>query len=95
MFLSKVVFWLVMTIRIPAFAGMTNAGMTKMGQEVIMPVITVDMWEGRTLEQKKKLVKGLTDAFVNIGTPAEAVHIILNDHPKNCWGQNGKLASEP
>jgi 4-oxalocrotonate tautomerase len=60
-----------------------------------MPVITVDMWEGRTLEQKKKLVKGLTDAFVNIGTPAEAVHIILNDHPKSCWGQNGKLASEP
>jgi 4-oxalocrotonate tautomerase len=60
-----------------------------------MPVITVDMWEGRTLEQKKKLVKGLTDAFVSIGTPAESVHIILNDHAKSNWAQSGKLASEP
>jgi 4-oxalocrotonate tautomerase len=60
-----------------------------------MPVIIVEMWEGRTQEQKKKLVKGLTDAFVNIGTPADKVEVILNDHPKNCWAQGGKLASEP
>jgi 4-oxalocrotonate tautomerase len=60
-----------------------------------MPVITVDMWEGRTIEQKKKLVKGLTEAFVNIGTGAEGVHIILNEHPKHCWAEAGKLASEP
>lgn len=60
-----------------------------------MPVIIVEMWEGRTQEQKKKLVKGLTDAFVNIGTPADKVEVILNDHPKSCWAQGGKLASEP
>ena len=60
-----------------------------------MPVISVEMWEGRTLEQKKKLVKGLTDAFVNIGTPAESVQVILNDHPRSCWAHNGKLDSEP
>lgn len=59
-----------------------------------MPVITVDMWEGRTLEQKKKLVQGLTEAFVNIGTKADGVHIILNEHQKSCWAVNGKLASE-
>jgi 4-oxalocrotonate tautomerase len=63
-------------------------------EEVNMPVITVDMWEGRTLEQKRKLVQGLTEAFVNIGTPAEGVHIILNEHPTHCWATNGKLASE-
>jgi 4-oxalocrotonate tautomerase len=60
-----------------------------------MPVIIVEMWEGRTQEQKKKLVKGLTDAFVSIGTPADKVEVILNDHPKSCWAQGGKLSSEP
>jgi 4-oxalocrotonate tautomerase len=59
-----------------------------------MPVVIVEMWEGRTLEQKKQLVKGLTDAFVSIGTPAEKVEVILNDHPKTCWAKGGKLASE-
>jgi 4-oxalocrotonate tautomerase len=59
-----------------------------------MPVITVDMWEGRTIEQKKKLVEGLTEAFTNIGTPAEAVHIILRDIAKHNWASNGKLAAE-
>lgn len=60
-----------------------------------MPVITVDMWDGRTLEQKKKLVQGLTEAFINIGTPGDAVEIILNEHPRSNWAKNGKLASEP
>jgi 4-oxalocrotonate tautomerase len=59
-----------------------------------MPVIIVEMWEGRTLEQKKKLVRELTSAFVNIGTSADSVQIILNDHPKTSWGMGGKLASE-
>lgn len=59
-----------------------------------MPVIIVEMWEGRTLEQKKELVKGLTDAFVKIGTPADSVQIILKDNPRNCWAHAGKLASE-
>ena len=43
------------------------------------------MWEGRTVEQKKQLAKDLTEAFVKIGVPAEAVHIILKDNPKSCW----------
>jgi len=29
-----------------------------------MPVVTVEMWQGRTIEQKKKLVEGITEAFV-------------------------------
>jgi 4-oxalocrotonate tautomerase len=53
------------------------------------------MWEGRTHEQKKQLAKGITDAFVEIGVPASAVHVILKDNPKSCWAQGGKLCSEP
>ena len=60
-----------------------------------MPVVIVEMWEGRNLEQKKKLVSGITQAFENIGVPPAAVHIVLNDHPKCNWASAGKLASEP
>jgi len=59
-----------------------------------MPVITVEMWEGRSVDQKKKLVEGLTVAMVDIGVPAEAVHIIIKDVPKHNWATGGKLASE-
>jgi len=59
-----------------------------------MPVIIVEMWEGRTPDQKKQLVEGITAAFVKVGTPPEAVQIILNDVSKHNWGVGGKLASE-
>jgi 4-oxalocrotonate tautomerase len=60
-----------------------------------MPVVIVEMWEGRTHDQKKVLARGITDAFVKIGVPAEAVHVIMKDNPKSCWAQGGKLCSEP
>lgn len=59
-----------------------------------MPVVTVEMWQGRTVEQKKQLVKGITDAFAAIGTDKEQVTVIIKDNPKYNWGQGGKLASE-
>lgn len=59
-----------------------------------MPVVIVEMWEGRTIEQKKQLVEGITSSFVKIGTPTEAVHIIIKDNPKHNWATGGKLASD-
>ena len=59
-----------------------------------MPVVIVEMWEGRTIEQKKQLVEDITSAFVKIGTPPEVVHIIIKDNPKHNWATGGKLASE-
>jgi len=59
-----------------------------------MPVVTVEMWEGRTVEQKRQLAEGITSAFVKIGTAPEAVHIIMKDNPKHNWAMGGKLASE-
>ena len=59
-----------------------------------MPVVIVEMWEGRTVEQKKQLVEGITSVFAQMGTPTEAVHIILKDNPKHNWAKGGKLASE-
>ena len=59
-----------------------------------MPVVTVEMWEGRTIEQKKQLVEGITSSFVQIGVPTDAVQVILKDNPKHNWAIGGKLASE-
>jgi len=59
-----------------------------------MPVVSVEMWEGRTVDEKKTLVEGITAAFGQIGIHAEAIHIIINDHPRHNWGMGGKLGSE-
>jgi 4-oxalocrotonate tautomerase len=59
-----------------------------------MPVVIVEMWEGRTIDQKKQLVEGITSAFQKVGVPADSLHIILRDVPKHNWGTGGKLASE-
>ena len=59
-----------------------------------MPVVIVEMWEGRTIEQKKQLVEGITSSLVKIGVPQDAVHIIIKDNPKHNWATGGKLASE-
>ncbi len=59
-----------------------------------MPVVTVEMWAGRTIEQKKQLVAGITSVMTDMGIPPQAVHIIIKDVPKHNWATGGKLASE-
>lgn len=59
-----------------------------------MPVVIVEMWEGRTPEQKEKLMHGITKAFEGIGTKAESLHIVLHDVPKTNWGTRGQQASK-
>ena len=59
-----------------------------------MPVVTVEMWEGRTVEQKRQLAEGITASFEKIGVPKEALQIIIKDVPKHNWVIGGKLASE-
>jgi len=59
-----------------------------------MPVVIVEMWEGRTIEQKRQLAEGITSVIVNLGVRPEAVQIIIKDNPKHNWARGGKLASE-
>jgi 4-oxalocrotonate tautomerase len=59
-----------------------------------MPVVTVQMWAGRTDEQKEKLIKGITKAFEEIGVKPESLHIIIHDIPKSNWGTHGEQASK-
>jgi 4-oxalocrotonate tautomerase len=59
-----------------------------------MPVVIVETWEGKTAEQKEKLIKGITKAFEEIGTKPDVVQIILHDIPKTNWGDGGQQASK-
>ena len=58
-----------------------------------MPVVRVEMWEGRNNEQKEKLIRGLTKAFEEIGVKPEHLTVIIHDIPKTNWGVGGKQAS--
>ena len=60
-----------------------------------MPTIRVELFEGRTPEQKQALVKALTEAAVNtIGSSPEAVDVILYEIKKSDWASGGVLWSE-
>jgi len=60
-----------------------------------MPVVIVEMWEGRTADQKEKLIEAITRDFAEIlGTKPESLHIIIHDVPKINWGKNGEQASK-
>ncbi len=59
-----------------------------------MPIVIVEMWEGRTIEQKKKLVEGITSVMGDMGVRPEGVTILIKDNPKHNWARGGKLASE-
>ena len=48
-----------------------------------MPVIHVHMFEGRSVEQKRKLVTAMTEAVVkSIDAKPESVQILIHDMPK-------------
>lgn len=59
-----------------------------------MPIVIVEMWEGRTIDQKRTLIEGITATFEQIGVPPQALQIVINDVPKHNWAIAGKLASE-
>ncbi|MCY3543452.1 MAG: tautomerase family protein [Chloroflexi bacterium] len=60
-----------------------------------MPIVRVEMWPGRTREQKAELAKVITDAINDIaGAPPEATIIVFEDVSKDDWAQSGKLASD-
>ena len=60
-----------------------------------MPVVTIEMWEGRPVEQKKQLVEGIASVMKEkLGIGPEHLTIIIKDVPKHNWATGGKLASE-
>ena len=57
-----------------------------------MPMVSVWMYEGRTLDQKRELVQGITDVVARVtGVPAEGVHVVIEEKKHENWAIGGKL----
>jgi len=64
-------------------------------EDAIMPFVRIDLFEGRTLEQKKALAKEVTEAVVrNTGAPQSAVHVIINDMPEGTYFPQGEMRTK-
>ena len=60
-----------------------------------MPNITVELFTGRTLEQKRALIKDITDAVVrNFAVPIEAVMVEIVESEPTAKAKGGVLFSE-
>jgi len=59
-----------------------------------LPIVQVNVWSGMSLENKKKVVEGITRVLTEIGIPAEAVTVVIHEEPKENWASGGKLHSE-
>jgi 4-oxalocrotonate tautomerase len=60
-----------------------------------MPTLHVEMFAGRTVEQKRALAAALTEACVKtLGTSPEAVDIVFRDVERHDWATGGRLWSD-
>ncbi len=60
-----------------------------------MPTIRVELFAGRTLEQKRALAQALTEATVRtLGGSADAVDVIFCDVERHDWATGGQLWSD-
>lgn len=60
-----------------------------------MPMIKVELFAGRTADQKAELARELTSTYVRVmGGKPEAVSIIFSDVDKSDWANAGVMMSE-
>jgi 4-oxalocrotonate tautomerase len=58
----------------------------------MMPYIHIHWIEGRSKDQKERIVREFTDTMVRVtGVEPGVVHFIFNDHPKDDFAYDGKL----
>jgi 4-oxalocrotonate tautomerase len=57
-----------------------------------MPNVTIEWLEGRTLEQRRQVIAGITDLLVEAaGARREAVQVTFREMTKDNWGRGGLL----
>ena len=60
-----------------------------------MPVVTIQMWSGRSPAQKKALVRAITDAMVeHAAAKPTNLHVIIQEVPAENWALAGVLGNE-
>ena len=60
-----------------------------------MPRVTIQLVEGRTVEQKRAMAKEITESIVrNCKVPESAVTIFFDDMPKDSYSKAGVLVCD-
>ncbi|MGI6685538.1 MAG: 4-oxalocrotonate tautomerase [Bacillota bacterium] len=60
-----------------------------------MPIVQMEILKGRTVEQKREMVKGVTDAICkSLSCPPEAVSIIIREMENEDYAVAGKLHAD-
>jgi 4-oxalocrotonate tautomerase len=53
-----------------------------------MPIVHVELFAGRTLEQKRELVRGITEVVARTcGVAPDGVHVLINEMSRENWGR--------
>lgn len=64
-------------------------------KEYTVPIIRIEMFEGRTLDQKRELVAVLSRETARIaGCSIDSISVVIEDVKKENWGFGGQLCSE-
>lgn len=59
-----------------------------------MPIITVKMAKGRTIEQKQNFVEAITkEAVEKLNIKGDWVTVIFDEYDRENWASNGQLHS--
>lgn len=60
-----------------------------------MPYVTIVLRQGRSVDQKREMVKAVTDALVRtVNAKPETVHIVVQEAPDQNLANGGQLFSD-
>lgn len=60
-----------------------------------MPVVTVQMWQGQSVENKRRMARGITDVLAPfMNHRPESIHIVFQEVPLESWASGGALSAD-
>jgi 4-oxalocrotonate tautomerase len=60
-----------------------------------MAIVRIEMFSGRTQQQKAAAAKAITEAMITtLGTTSAGTQIVFVDVEKSDWAHDGRLANE-
>jgi len=60
-----------------------------------MPIIRVEMFEGRSIEQKRELVEALTRETARIAKIApDTIYVLIDEYRRDNWAAGGTLYAD-
>jgi len=58
-----------------------------------VPVITLQMWEGQTVENKRVIARGITELLTPyFSNKPDAITIVFQEVPLESWARGGQLS---